>query len=228
MKRITAPKTWSVQRKTSKFITKPKPGAHKLEQSVAINTFFKELAHVTNTTKESKYVLTFDEVLVNGRRRRDFKTPVGFLDVITIKSTKKNFLITVDNKGALKPKELDEKLASQRLLKITNKHIIGKDKVQINTMNGENLLVSDKEAKKYKLGDSLIVEVGSLKVLEHVSFKEGGLVFVYVGKHAGKSGELKAVSDKSVTIKNNDDEFETSKDYLLAVNKEKIVEFELK
>jgi hypothetical protein len=68
----------------------------------------KELIKVTNTTKETKYVLTNDEVLVNGKRKRDFKTPVGFLDIITIKSTNRNFVITIDNKGALRPKEINE------------------------------------------------------------------------------------------------------------------------
>lgn len=226
MKRITAPKTWNVTRKTSKFITKPKPGAHKLDQSISINTFMKEMICITKTTKESKYVLTNDEVLVNNRRRRDFKTPVGFLDIITIKSIKKNYLITIDNKGSLKSKEINDKQASQRLLKIKGKTTIGKDKVQINTMNGENLLIKEKEAKNYKIGDSLIVETASLKILEHIPLKEKSLVFVYTGKHSSKSGVLESTSEKTASVKMDKESFSTSKEYLLAVNKEKITEFE--
>lgn len=226
MKRITAPRTWNVQRKNTKFITKPAPGAHKLERAVAINTFLKELVNITNTTKESKFVLTNDEVLINGRRKRDFKTQVGFLDVVSIKSFKKNYLVVVDNKGALRSKEINDKQASQRLLKITGKSILGKDKVQINTLNGENLLVKEKDAKNYKVGDSLIVEVSSLKVLEHLPLKEKALVFVYTGKHANKSGVLESNKGKTVTIKADKESFETSEDYLIAVNKEKIAEFE--
>ena len=226
IKRITAPRTWSVHRKTSKFITKPSPGAHKLEHSVSINTFLKELVELTNTTKESKFVLTNDEVLINGRRKRDFKTQVGFLDVVSIKSTNMFFLVTVDNKGSLKAKEISDKQASQRLLKINGKSVLGKDKVQINTMNGENLLVTEKDAKKFMVGDSLIVETSSLKILEHIPLKEKALVFVYTGKHSGKSGVLVSVNDKIVMIKNDKEEFETSKDYLLSVNKEKVAEFE--
>ena len=228
MKRITAPRSWSVSRKTSKFITKPSPGAHKLEQAVSINTFLKELVNVTSTTKESKFVLTNDEVLINGRRRRDFKAQVGFLDVVSVKSSNLNFLVSVNNKGELKPKELGDKEATKRLLKISGKTILGKDKVQINTFNGENLLVKEKDAKSFKVGDSLIVEVSSLKVVEHVPLKEKSLVFVFTGKHSGKSGVLESINNKIVSVKNNDEEFETSKDYLLAVNKEKIAELELK
>lgn len=228
MKRITAPKTWNVKRKVSKFITKPKPGAHKLDQSISINTFMKEMIGVTNTTKETKYVLTNDEVLVNNKRRRDFKCPVGFLDIVSIKSTKKNYLITIDNKGALKSKEINEKQATQRLLKIKGKTALGKDKIQINTMNGENILVKEKDAKNYKVGDSLIVETASLKILDHLPLKDGSLVFVYTGKHSSKSGTLESVSGKTATVKMDKESFETSKDYLLAVNKEKISEFEEK
>lgn len=226
MKRITAPRTWNVQRKTTKFITKPLPGAHKLEQAVAINTFLKEFVNLTNTTKESKFVLTNDEVLINGKRKRDFKTQVGFLDVVSIKSFKKNYLIVIDKKGALKPKEISDDQASKRLLRISGKTVLGKDKVQINTVNGENLIIKEKEAKNYKVGDSLIVEVSSLKIIEHLPLKEKVLVFVYTGKHASKSGVLESVSGKTVLIKSDKESFETSKDYLIAVNKEKISEFE--
>lgn len=224
MKRITAPKTWNVKRKTSKFITKPSPGAHTLDRSLAINTFFKELVHLTNTTKETKYVLTNDEVLVNGRRRRDFKAQVGFLDIISIKSSNKHFLLTVDNKGSLLPKEINEKQASSRLLKIKGKRLIGKDVVQINTLNGENLLVNLKEAKKFNVGDSLVVEVASLKIIEHIPLKQGSLVFVYTGKHSSKFGVLESVNEKIVLIKADKESFETSKAYLFAISKEKLVE----
>lgn len=224
MKRITAPKTWNVKRKTSKFITKPSPGAHTLDRSLAINTFFKELVHLTNTTKETKYVLTNDEVLVNGRRRRDFKAQVGFLDIISIKSSNKHFLLTVDNKGSLLPKEINEKQASSRLLKIKGKRLIGKDVVQINTLNGENLLVNLKEAKKFNVGDSLVVEVASLKIVEHIPLKQGSLVFVYTGKHSSKFGVLESVNEKIVLIKADKESFETSKAYLFAISKEKLVE----
>jgi len=228
MKRITAPKTWNVQRKTTKFITKPHPGAHKLEQSLAINTFLKELVNLTNTTKETKYILTHDEVLVNGKRRRDFKTQVGFLDIITIKSINKHYLITIDKKGTLKSKEINEKQSTERLLKINGKTIIGKDKVQINTINGENFILSQKETKNYKLGDTLITKTETLKVTEHIPLKEKALVFVYTGKHSGKKGILESINQKTAIIKTAKETIETSKKYLIAVNKEKIAELEWK
>jgi len=228
MKRITAPKTWNVARKTTKFITKPQPGAQKLEHALAINTFLKELAKLTNTTKETKYILTHDEVLINGRRKRDFKTQAGFLDVITIKSMNKHYRITIDKKGALKTKEINEKQSTERLLKINGKTIIGKDKVQINTMNGENFTLSQKETKNYKVGDTLIVDTATLKVKEHIPLKEKALVFVYIGKHSSKNGVLESINQKTATIKTQKETIETSKKYLIAVNKEKIAEFEWK
>jgi small subunit ribosomal protein S4e len=226
MKRITAPRTWNVERKTTKFITKPLPGAHKLEQSVAINTFMKELTKITNTTKETKYVLTNDEVLINGKRKRDFKKPVGFLDIITIKSTNKNYVLTIDHKGALKPKEINEKQATQRLLKINGKTILGKDKVQLNTVNGENLIIKEKESKNYKVGDTLIVEVSTLKILDHIPLKEKALILVYTGKHSSKTGTIQEINTTTVTIKSDKETFETSKKYVIAINKEKIAEYE--
>jgi len=226
MKRITAPKTWNVARKTTKFITKPHPGAHKLEQALAINTFLKELIHLTNTTKETKYILTHDEILVNGRKKRDFKTQVGFLDIITIKSINKHYIITINNKGALKPKEINEKQTTHRILKINGKTTIGKDKVQINTTNGENITLNQKETKNYKVGDTLIVETTTLKIKEHIPLKEKTQVFIYKGKHSNKNGVLESTKQKTAIIKTKKETIETSKKYLIAVNKEKIAELE--
>lgn len=226
MKRITAPKTWNVQRKTTKFITKPQPGAHKLKNTVAINTFLKELTNITKTTKETKYILTHDEVHINGKRKRDFKTQAGFLDIITIKSTNKNYTITIDKKGALKAKEITPEQAKERLLKITGKTIIGKDKIQINTINGENLIITEKEAKKYKVGDTIITETNTNKIKQHIPLQEKQQVLVYTGKHASKTGTLQEIKENIATIKTDKETFETSKDYLIAITKEKITELE--
>jgi small subunit ribosomal protein S4e len=226
MKRITAPKSWNVLRKTTKFITKPAPGAHKLEQAVSINTLLKELIKITNTTKETKYVLTNDEVLINGNRKRDFKTQAGFLDVVTIKSINQNYLITVDKNGALKPKLITEETATKRLLKISGKKILTKNKVQINTMNGANILVDEKEAKKYNLGDSLIQDIKTRKITNLIQLKEKNLVFVFTGKHSGKSGIFESINNNVITIKTDKETFETSKEYVIAVDKEKITELE--
>ncbi|MBU1855132.1 MAG: 30S ribosomal protein S4e, partial [Nanoarchaeota archaeon] len=66
-----APQTWSIKRKQVKFVTRPNPGAHKREFSMPINLVLKNLLNKAQTNKEAKKILHDQEILVNGKRRKD-------------------------------------------------------------------------------------------------------------------------------------------------------------
>lgn len=220
IKRIRAPKTWRVLRKTTTFITKPYPGAHSKDLGLSINTFLKEVVNVTKTTKETKYLLTKQEVIVNGNRIRDDKHAVGFLDIVLIPSAKKAFRVIMDSKGTLNAKEIKTE-ENNCLLKISGKTMLKKGIVQINTMSGKNLLVKNTEAKKYKVGDSLVVSVPDNKIHNHFSNDTSAHAFVFTGKHCGKIGVVEQIQNSSVKIKSKDKSFETNKEYIIIVGKDK-------
>lgn len=221
IKRITAPKTWRVSRKTDKFITKPKPGAHKQSLSTSINTFLKELTSTTQTTKETKYLLTKQEVQINGTRKRSHKHQTGFLDTITIPSLNKSFRVIVDTKGKLKSIEIPADEAKKTIAKITGKTLLKGNKLQINTMNGMNIIVDTKAAKDYKTGDTLILSLPDKKITGHIKRDKGAHAIVFTGKHAGKAGTLEEIKDKNAKIKTKSDTFETNKEYIIITGQTK-------
>lgn len=217
LKRIRAPKTWTLLRKKHKFVSRPNPGGHKYDLATTINTFLKEILKVTDTTKETKYLLTHKEVKVNGKKKRDEKHQVGFLDVVTLPN-KKNYLCTINKKGLLDAKEVKN---TDTLLRITKKTLLKKGKVQINTLSGVNLLATKKDSANYKVGDSLLISLPDKKVKEHLPRTKNMTGFIFTGKHAGKQGILKEMTEKEVTIKTDKDEFQTHKEYVLITGKTK-------
>lgn len=219
MKRITAPKTWRVMRKTTAFITRPKPAGQTQNLTVSLNTFLKELTKTTNTSKETKYLLTKQEVQINGTRKRSHKTPVALFDVVTIPSIKKTYRLIMDNKGKLIATEADS--PDKLLIKITGKTLQKKGTTQINTTTGINILEDTKKAKDYKKGDSLIITIPQQKIEKHIKREKGAQIFVTTGKHAGKSGSIKDIKDNTITIKSNDEEFQTHKEYAITLGKDK-------
>lgn len=221
MKRITAPKKWQVLRKTTKFITKPNPGGHKLDLSLSINTFLKEVVELTKTTKETKYLLTKQEVLVNGVRKRSHKHQVGVLDVVTVPSANKSFRLTVSEKGKLLAKELVKDESEKTIVKISGKTMMPKGKLQINTASGINILEDVKKAKDHKIGDSLIISLKDKKIKDHIKSEKGSLVLVLTGKHSGKKGTIEDVQGKVIKIKTETETFETNKEYVLVTGKTK-------
>lgn len=224
IKRVAAPKQWNILRKEDKYITRQNPGAHTLELSLALNNMLKDFLKVTKTTKETKYVLTEQGVLVNNIKRKDHKAQVGFLDTITIPSIKKSYRITIDQKGMLKPKEIKEEHADL-ILKITGKTKIKAGKVQINTLSGNNIILAEAEAKKYKLGDTIIAGFDN-KIKAHLSLEKGAHVLITTGKHASKYGDVISIKNNIIEVKTDKETFDTNKAYALVINKEKRAELD--
>jgi small subunit ribosomal protein S4e len=218
LKRLKAPKTWTVLRKVNKFITRPNPGAHKLDLAVSINTFLKELTNLTKTTRETKYLLTKLEVQINGKRRRDEKHQVGLFDVVTIPSSNLQYILTLNEKGKLVAKETKQ---NETLLKIVGRTMIGKDKVQINTLTGYNLLFTEKNAKNYKRGDTLVVSLPDLKVKEHLTRQKDMFGIIYLGKHSGTRGNIVNMEENLVSIQEKDKIIKTNREYVFIVGKTK-------
>jgi len=221
IKRIAAPKTWRVLRKTTVFITNPKPGAHKIDFAVSLNTFLKEMVLLTKTLKETKYLLTNHEVLINGKRKRDHKNQTGLLDVVSVPHAQKNYRIIMDSKGKLASKEISEAESKNLLLKIIGKTLLKQGKVQVGTMQGRTVLVDKKEAATYKVGDSVLYDLATKKIKAHFQMQKGALAIIYTGKHAGKIGTMEDMSKDTVKIKTKKETFETNKEYILVIGKDK-------
>src|SRR3989344_1877264 len=99
IKRIAAPASWHINRKLSKWIYKPNPGPHKIENSMPLGTILKEILHLANTSKEARYILTSGNIKINGKIRKDQKFPVGLMDIISYND--KNYRILFNKKGYL-------------------------------------------------------------------------------------------------------------------------------
>lgn len=57
MKRLTAPRSWPVKRKTSTWITKPSPGAHAIEEGIPVTVVMRDMLGLAETAKEVRLML---------------------------------------------------------------------------------------------------------------------------------------------------------------------------
>jgi len=176
---------------------------------------------LTKTLKETKYLLTSNEVLINGKRKRDHKNQTGLLDVVSVPHVQKNYRIVLDSKGKLTSKEISDVESKNLLLKITGKTILKQEKVQLNTMQGRTLLVTKKEAGTYKVGDSILYDLTTKKIKTHFPIQKGVLAIIYTGKHAGNLGIVEDINKDTVKIKTKTETFETNKEYIIVTGKDK-------
>ena len=214
LKRLNTPATWPLARKENVFITRPNPG-YKREMCLPINNVLKNVLGKTQTTKESKFILTHQEVLVNGKRRKDYRYPVGFLSVLSLTAAKEHYRLTVNNKGKLVFKAEKPTLSTTIPQKLVGKTSLKKGIVQLNFFDGSNLRCDE---KSYKVNDTLLIQEGK-KIIEHLPFEKGALIFLIGGSHKGTLGACENIDDKTVTLKVENKQIETHKRYAYVVGK---------
>jgi small subunit ribosomal protein S4e len=220
LKRISAPKSWSIKRKTTKWIVKPRPGPHSIDSSISLDTLFKELLNYTETARETKKILNEGNVLINGIPRRDPKFPAGVLDTINL-PTKETFRLLYNKQGRLVVSKINAEESFIIPRKIIKKTYLRKKNIQLNLNDGTNILVSK---DSYKIGDTLIIEKDKIK--SHLKFEKGAYVYLIKGKYRGTTAtvqEIKKVvlQPTLITIKTPTGSVDTLKDYAIVIGKEK-------
>lgn len=217
LKRLNAPKTWKIQRRGITFITKSNPGGMPASMTMPVSNLLKYELALAKSTKEVKNVVNNGDILVNHKKISDYRYPVCFGDTITVPKTNENYRLIIDNDGILKPIAVSKEESKLKILKIIGKSYV-KGKIQLNLINGMNILF---EKHHYKVGDSLLITIPDNIVKEHFSLEKGALVLLYKGKHIGKIGTLQEIKKESVILKTGPDEYETKKDYVMVVGKDK-------
>ncbi len=193
MKRLTAPRSWPITRKTDHWVTKPSPGPHAIEGSVPVLLVMRDMLQLCSTANEAKGIIGEREVLVDGRKVKDHKLPVGLMDVVSVPKTGQHYRMLLDKKGKLALVRVPEGKEKWKLARIENKSTVGDGKLQLNLHDGRNILVDNGD---YKTGDVLKIEVPSQKIIEVYRLAKGNIALIVGGSHAG---EIEVIDDYVIT-----------------------------
>ena len=221
LKRYKAPKSWPIHPKEDTWTVKPAPGSHAIEDSLPLLVIIRDILGLADNSREAKRIINTGNVLIDGRAVKDYKFPVGFMDVLTIPKTEENYRILLDTKGRLTLHPITAEDATYKLAKIVNKSTIKGGKTQLNLHDGRNVLVDE---DVYAGQDVVCVGIPEQEIKENFKFDEGVVVLVTGGKHTGELGtvseiiENKSTNPNTIIIENSaKDEFLTLKDYAFVV-----------
>ena len=217
MKRLTAPTSWPVGRKTCVWVTKQMPGAHPIERSMPLLVVVRDLAGYCDTAREARRIIGERKILVDGKVATNYKMPVGIMDVISVPDNKDNFRLLLDRLGNFRLMRITPEEAKWKLVRIENKTTIKAGKTQLNLHDGRNLVL-DKNARK--TGDTLKISLPDQKILGVHEFKEGNIAYMTGGAHIGQLGtvqELTVTRSSAPNLVKFKDGFSTVKDYVFIV-----------
>jgi len=183
LKRLPAPRSWTIARKTDFWVLRPSAGPHPIDASVPMGLILRDMLKVCASAREARHVLNDRGVRVDGRVVTDPKFPVGLMDVLSLQETKANFRMLVNTRGRMALVPIESNDATWKLCRIEDKTTVRGGKTQLNLHDGRNMLLP-KDA--YKTGATLKVQVPDQKVVEAYELDKGAPVLVTGGQHVGE------------------------------------------
>ena len=182
MKRLAVPRSWPVKKKSHVWITKQSAGAHSIEESMPAVVVLRDILGICDNAKEAKRAIADREILVDGKALKDYKAPIGLMDVVSIPKMKENYRMLLTSKGKMTLVPIPDENAKWKLCMIENKTVVAGGKIQLNFHDGRNIILDKND---YKTGDVLKVAFDGQKILDHYPLKDGAVALIIKGHHAG-------------------------------------------
>jgi small subunit ribosomal protein S4e len=224
LKRIRAPRNWRLKRKERKWIARPMPGAHPLNECLTLDTIVKDILHLGKTSREVNFILNNNELVIDTKIRKDKKFSVGLMDIIEIPKLRQKFRVCYNKKGELNLVGIDDKESSLKLLKIKTKVKIKNGKIQLGFHDGKSIILDKCDSK---VGDSVLFDLNKKSIIKFLPLEEGSIVLITKGKNTGMIGTVKQItlgnklSKALCTFDVDGSKLSTAKDYVFVVGKEK-------
>jgi small subunit ribosomal protein S4e len=148
-----------------------------------------------------KYAISRDEsrriandkeglIKVDGKVRRNYRFPIGIMDVVSIDKTNEHFRILLDVKGRMIPHRVEAKEAGFKLCKIIQKKI-GKNKIPyIVTHDGRTVRFPHPDIE---IGDSVKFNLSTKQIDGVIKFTNGATVILSGGNNIGRIGVITSI-----------------------------------
>ncbi|ADN50907.1 30S ribosomal protein S4e [Vulcanisaeta distributa] len=228
LRRYQAPEWWPISTKEAVWVVRPSPGPHPLAKSLPLALLVRDVLRYAKTLREARYVIGKGLIKVDGKVRRDYKYPVGLMDVVEIVPTNEVYRMVPHPTKFLWPVLISQEEARYKLCRIENKTMVKGGQIQLNLHDGRNIQLPYEEGSKYDTLDSVLIDIAENKIVDYVKLELGSLGLIVDGKNVGYYGKITEIVQtyrkRESTVKiitNEGKEVRTIVDYLFAVGKEK-------
>ena len=195
MKRLAAPRSWDISRKSNRFVFKPLPGPHPMAAAYPLGVVIRDLASMARLSKELKLMMKAGKVRVDGKERKTPRFPVGLFNVVSVPLEGVDFRLVPSPKG-LSLAKVDADEAKKKLCSVSTKVKVKGGHVQYGLHDGRSILNDDMDLS---LGDAVLIEVPSQKVLGEAKLAKGSLGLVLTGERAGQLGRIADVKKGTIS-----------------------------
>lgn len=189
LKRISAPKSWMLDKLGGVYTVRPAQGPHKLRESIPLEIILKNKLRLAMNGREVDRILKQKEGLVkiDEKVRRNGKFPCGLMDVINIPKLGVMYRVLYDVKGRFVFVKLNKKQGEFKLCKVEKK-AIGPNKVcYLVTHDGRTLRFSDPDIE---INDTIQLNVVTGEIMNFYKMGINNVVYVSNGNNRGRVGVI--------------------------------------
>ncbi|MEM4823982.1 MAG: 30S ribosomal protein S4e, partial [Zestosphaera sp.] len=134
-------------------------------------------------------------IKVDGRVRKDYKFPVGIMDVIEVVKTGEYFRVLPVPTKVLGLLPISEDEASFKLCRIENKTTVKGGHIQLNLHDGRNVLVRVSDPRNpaedtYETLGTVKLSLRDGKIEEYYPMREGAVAIIVGGKNIGRVAKI--------------------------------------
>ncbi len=189
LKRITAPKSWMMDKLGGVYGVRPAQGPHKLRESIPIQVILRDKLGVAFNATEVNTILHQKEGLfiVDKKVRRNPKYPCGLMDIVDLPKLNKTFRILYDVKGRFRLVQLKGQEKDFKLCRVQKK-FIGPNKIcYFVTHDGRTLKFLSQEIQ---IQDTIKLNLKTGAVDGVFKMKVGNLAYCTKGNNIGRVGTI--------------------------------------
>ncbi len=233
LRTYAAPSFWPIPVKERYWTVKPCPGPHPIDRAIPLLILVRDVLKYATTAREARKVIAQGKFEVDGVVRKNYKFPVGLMDVIHVIPEDKYFRIVPDQTKFYKLIEIDEKEAKIKPLRIENKTTVKGGHIQLNLIDGRNILIRVSDPRNpvedvYKTLGTVVITIPEQEIVDYIPLETGVYAVVFGGKNVGRRGVIEDIKKgmrryrSIVTIRGDDGSIvQTSLDYILVVGRDK-------
>lgn len=190
LKRITAPRSWMLDKQRGTFALKPASGPHKKVECIPLGYLISRFLGYASNVKELGIILKGKNIKINGCVRTNPKFPVGLFDVLSIEKTNEHFRVLYNVVKKFHLHRINPEEACCRLAKVTKKYSnLGIPYIVTNC--GTSFRFCD---PKIDVSYTVKVDIPSGKVVDYIAPGVDKVVFVSKGKARGRVGIITSVN----------------------------------
>ncbi|QLH06691.1 30S ribosomal protein S4e [Nitrosopumilus ureiphilus] len=221
LKRQMAPQFWGINRKNKRFVITVKPGPHKKSHAVPTAVFLRDMLKIVTSLREAKTSIYSGKVKVDGVVRKSLHHAIGLMDVVELENVSDIYRLVPTEEKLLQPIKINESEKSKKLVRVTSKTTINNGQTQIGFHDGRSIILDS----KVNVGDTCLIQIPEVKILEIIKLEEGSQGLVTRGNNTGRIGKIETIEEgtfilpKRVILSLDDRKIEIPADIIMSIGK---------